>query len=134
MLEKLPFDEAVAMLENLQDQFKAGHWEPYALHESKWFDLTPEGKQRLYAAMFKPPYRLQQTLHIPKKYGMTFRFKCAEGCWTREPPYLFLIDIGISDDTECRKPGDPYVWEESHPVHRASTKPVAPKPAEGHAH
>lgn len=130
MLQKLPFDEAVAMLENLQNQFKAGRWEPYELHESRWFDLSPEGKQRLYAAMFTPPYRQQQTLHVPKKLGMTFRFKCAEGCWTREPPYLFLIDIGISDDTECREPGDPYVWDKSHPVHQPATKPVTTKPAE----
>ncbi|MFC4930333.1 hypothetical protein [Massilia sp. GCM10023247] len=28
MLDPLPFDEAVAILENLQNQFKAGGWEP----------------------------------------------------------------------------------------------------------
>lgn len=128
MLEKLPFDEAVTMLEDLQNQLKAGRWEPYELHESKWFDLTPEGKQRLYAAMFKPPYHQQQTLHVPKKYGMTFRFKCAEGCWTRELPYLFLIDIGISGDTECREKGDPYLWDDSHPARHASTQAVKSTP------
>lgn len=125
MLDKLPFDKAVAMLEDLQNQFKAGGWVPYELHQSRWFDLTPEGKQRLHAAMLQPPYHQQQTLHVPKKYGMTFRFKCAEGCWTREPPYLFLIDIGISDDTECREPGDPEIWDKSHPANQAPTKPAA---------
>jgi hypothetical protein len=124
MLDALPFDQAVAVLEQLQNQFKAGHWEPYELHESKWFDLRPDGKRRLYEAMFKPPYHQQQTLHVPKKYGMTFRFKCAEGCWTREPPYRFLIDIGIGDDTECRVPGDPYLWDKSHPARQLSAKPV----------
>lgn len=131
MLEKLPFDQTVALLENLQSHFKAGGWQPYENHKSEWFDLTPDGVQRLYTAMFKPPYHQQQTLHIPKKYGMTFRFKCAEGCWTREPPYLFLIDIGISDDTECREPGDPYLWDKSHPAHKASAEPSTAKLPDG---
>lgn len=129
MLDKLPFDQAVAVLENLQNQFKAGGWEPYELHRSKWFDLTPAGKKRLRAAMFEPPFHQQQTLRIPKKYGMTFRFLCAEGCWTREPPYLFLIDVGVSDDTEGREPGDPHVWDKSHPANQAGTEPVQPEPA-----
>jgi hypothetical protein len=35
MLDKLPFDEAVAVLENLQNQFKAGGWEPWEDRTSK---------------------------------------------------------------------------------------------------
>ena len=54
MLDPLPFDEAVAILENLQNQFKAGGWEPWENDDSTWFDLTPEGKKRLYARMFEP--------------------------------------------------------------------------------
>jgi len=96
MLEKLTFDEAVAVLENLQNQFKAGGWEPWANNDSSWFDLSPEGKKRLYARMFEDGYYMQTTtLRIPKLYGMIFRLKCDEGCWTREPPYRFLIDIGL---------------------------------------
>jgi hypothetical protein len=99
MLDKLPFDEAVAVLANLQDQFKAGGWEPYKGDDSEWFDLTPEGKKRLYERMFEPGYAQEASLRVPKKYGMTFRLKCAEGCWTREPPYKFLIDVGVGIDT-----------------------------------
>ena len=130
MLDKLDFDQAVAVLENLQNQFKAGGWEPYAVHRSKWFDLTPDGKKRLHAAMFEPPFYQQQTLRVPKKYAMTFRFLCAEGCWTREPPYLFLIDIGVSDDTEGREPGDPPIWDKSHPANHAVTEPAQPERAD----
>lgn len=100
MLKKLPFDEAIAVLENLQNQFKAGGWEPYKGDDSDWFDLTPEGKKRLYARMFEPGYAQEASLRIPKRYGMTFRLKCAEGCWTREPPYKFLIDVGVGVDTQ----------------------------------
>jgi hypothetical protein len=110
MLEPLPFDEAVTILEHLQNQFKAGGWVPWAESDSRWFDLTPEGKKRLHARMFEPGYMETTSLHIPNLYGMTFRLKCSEGCWTREPPYLFLIDIGIGDDYGW-KPGDPFRWE-----------------------
>lgn len=125
MLDKLPFDEAVAMLEDLQSQFKAGGWVPYKDDGSRWFDLTPEGKKRLHAAMFKPPFLEQYTLRVPKKYAMTFRILCAEGCWTREPPYLFLIDIGVGTDVHGSKLGDPEIWEKSHPANRAATQSVA---------
>lgn len=124
MLDKLPFDKAVAVLEDLQNQFKAGGWTPYKDDGSRWFDLTPEGKKRLHAAMFEPPFREHYTLRVPKKYAMTFRFKCAEGCWTREPPYLFLIDVSISTDSHGSEPGDPEIWDESHPARQLSTKPV----------
>jgi hypothetical protein len=105
MLDKLPFDEAVAVLENLQNQFKAGGWEPWKDDGSKWFDLTPDGKKRLYERMFEPGYMQTAILRIPKKYSITFRLFCAEGCWTREPPYKFLIDVGVGVDTEGWVPG-----------------------------
>jgi hypothetical protein len=124
MLDNLPFDEAAALLENLQNQFKAGGWEPWTVDGSTWFDLTPEGKKRLYARMFEPGYMQTAILRIPKKYGMTFRLKCAEGCWNRKPPYKFLIDVGVSDDIEGREPGDPEVWEQSHPAHQAPPRPA----------
>lgn len=97
MLDKLPFDEAVAVLENLQNQFKAGGWEPWKNDRSAWFDLTPEGKKRLYERMFEPPYGQTEELCVPKKYAMTFRLQCAEGCWTHQPPYKFLVDVGVGD-------------------------------------
>ena len=106
MLNKLPFDEAVAILENLQNQFKAGGWEPWEVDDSTWFDFTPDGKKRLYARMFEPGYMETQSLRVPKKYGMTFRLWCAEGCMTREPPYLFLIDVGVGSDVYGWEPGD----------------------------
>jgi hypothetical protein len=116
MLEELAFDEAVAILENLQNQFKAGGWEPWANDDSVWFDLTAEGKKRLYARMFEPGYAQEASLRIPKLYGMVFRLKCTEGCWTREPPYKFLIDVGVGDDVFGWEKGDPNVWDSSHPA------------------
>jgi hypothetical protein len=107
MLDRLTFDEAVAVLENLQYQFKKGGWEPWTGNESKWFDFTPEGKRRLYEAMFKGGGMESTELRVPNKYAMTFRLWCAAKCATREPPYLFLIDIGISGDTYAQSDDKP---------------------------
>jgi hypothetical protein len=124
MLDKLSFDEAVAVLENLQNQFKAGGWEPWAGDGSKWFDLTPEGKKRLYKRMFEPGYSQSAELRVPNKYEMVFRLKCTDGCWPGEsPPYLFLVDIGLGSDILEWKPGDPEVWDKSFPGAMPSTAP-----------
>lgn len=109
MMDPLPFDEAVAILENLQNQFKVGGWEPRKKNDSTWYDLTPEGKKRLYARMFEPGYMVWNDLRVPELYSMIFRLKCVEGCWTREPPYRFLIDIGLGDDDD-REPRDLFRW------------------------
>jgi hypothetical protein len=116
MLDTLPFDEAVAVLENLQNQFKAGGWEPWEGDGSTWFDLTPEGKKRLYERMLEPGYSQSAELRVPKKYSITFRLKCAEGCWTHEPPYRFLVDIGVGDD------GHEW-WDEEDPKTRPRIRP-----------
>jgi len=110
MLQKLPFEQAVAVLENLQNQFKAGGWEPWKDDDSDWFDFTPEGKKRLYARMLEPQYVRSISLRVPKKYGMTFRLWCAKGCATRKPPYLFLIDVGVGSDTADWKAAEPMNW------------------------
>lgn len=98
MLKKLPFDEAVAVLEDLQNQFKRGGWSPWEANESEWFDLTPAGKKRLYERMFEAGYSQMTQLRIPGKYSMIFRLQCEEGCWTRQPPYRFLVDVGVGED------------------------------------
>ncbi|UGQ45829.1 hypothetical protein [Massilia endophytica] len=122
MLEKLSFDQAVVVLEDLQKQFKAGGWEPWEKDGSKWFDLSPEGKKRLYRRMFEPGYSQSAELRVPKKYEMTFRLKCTDGCWPGEaPPYLFLVDVGVGADTVGSEPGDPEVWEETYPGRVVST-------------
>jgi hypothetical protein len=100
MPDPLPFNEAVAILENLQNRFKARGWEPWAPNGSTWFDLTPEGKKRLYARMFKPEYFEETNLRAPKMYGLTIQLKCTESCRSRTPPYLFYINIGVGNDYE----------------------------------
>jgi hypothetical protein len=135
MLDKLSFDQAIAVLENLQNQFKAGGWEPWTVDGSVWFDLAPEGKKRLYQRMFEPGYSQSAELRVPKKYGMTFRLKCTDGCWPDEkPPYLFLIDVGVGYDTADREPGAPQVWDKSFPGNAVPTAPARFRCPDGGAH
>jgi hypothetical protein len=98
MIDPLPFDEAVAVVEKLQNQFQRGGWVPWEADESEWFDLTPAGKKRLYERMFERGYYQSAELRVPGKYSTIFRLKCMQGCWTREPPYRFLVDVGIGED------------------------------------
>lgn len=125
MLEKLRFEQAVVILENLQNQFKSGGWQPWAVDDSKWFDLSPAGRQRLYQRMFEPGHSQSAELRVPKKYGMVFRLKCTDGCWPGEkPPHLFLIDVGLSPDNVGHESGDPEVWEKSFPANVVSPGPA----------
>ncbi|MEW6371786.1 MAG: hypothetical protein AB1584_12680 [Pseudomonadota bacterium] len=136
MLDKLPFDQAVSILENLQNQFRAGGWEPRTVGAgNKWFDLTPDGKKRLYQRMFEPGYSQTAELRVPKKYGMTFRLKCTDGCWPDEkPPHLFLIDVSVGMDTFGSEPEDPEVWDHSFPGNAAPTGPARFSCPAGRAH
>lgn len=61
--------------------------------------------------MFEPGYMETTNLRVPKMYGMTFRLKSTEGCWTREPPYLFLIDIGVGADVYGAEHDEWRRWE-----------------------
>lgn len=76
--------------------------------------------------MFKPGYMETTNLRVPKLYGMIFRLKCNEGCWTREPPYLFLIDIGVGDDVYGWKSGEPMRWERPEGAVTGSSVPDKP--------
>lgn len=101
MLHPLPFDEAVEVLAQLQKQFQAGGWQPWVKSASRWFDLTPEGRQRLHQAMKAQGWAEGQELVVPGKYAMIFRLKCTAGCADVPGPERYLIDIGLGHATDA---------------------------------
>jgi hypothetical protein len=109
MLKPLPFDEAVDILAQLQWQFQAGGWQPWTNSASRWFDLTPAGRQRLHQTMHEPGWAEWQELVVPGKYSMTFRLKCTAGCANVPGPERYLIDIGLgrADDAPYEYPNAP---------------------------
>jgi len=82
MLKKLPFDQAVELLGQLQQQFQRGGWQPWAGNGSVWFDLSPAGKKQLHDNLrdIRHGWAEEAWLIVPDKYGITFRIKCAANC------------------------------------------------------
>lgn len=108
MLKTLPFDEAVEVLAQLQQQFQAGGWQPWDKSESRWFDLTPAGRRRLHQRMHEPGWAEGQELVVPGKYAMIFRLKCTAGCAGVPGPERFLIDVGLGRASDA-------IYEYPHP-------------------
>lgn len=97
MLKPLPFDEAIELLAQLQQQFQAGGWQPWKDNDSSWFDLTPAGRQHLHEALLKRGTVRGQELIVPCKYSMIFRLYCLAGCANVPGPERYLIDVGLGN-------------------------------------
>jgi hypothetical protein len=94
MLEKLPLNEAIAVIEFLQKQFQAGGWQ--LGEESSWIDVDMKNREALRASLHKNFEIIQ--LVAPKKYSAIINFYCAENCDSRLGVDLYLIDIGVCKD------------------------------------
>jgi hypothetical protein len=95
MLDPLPFDEAIALLNRLQADFKRARWHPTQTSADgppDWFDTrSPEGIKELRVGG-------SRELSATERYRMDFNFKCWEEC-RPEPSAksLYLIDVSIGD-------------------------------------
>lgn len=101
MLRPLPFDKAIAILTNLQAQFQAGGWQPWAPSESHWYDLSPQGRVRLHHALHDEGWYPGQELIVPGKYSMIFRIYCKSGCGKDTGLERYLIDVGLGHDYDA---------------------------------
>lgn len=99
MLEALPFEETIGIVERLQAQFKRGGWTPWRYDGSEWFDLSPAGRRRL-SQQLAADYSVINTLHVPERYSMSMTIKCARDCDDTQDAARFLIDIGIISDID----------------------------------
>jgi hypothetical protein len=96
MLDALPFDEAIALLNRLQADFKKAGWEPIERSGERpptWFDTqTVVGLAGLRAGSTRE-------LVVRDKYGMDFNFKCWDEC--RPAPNaksVYLIDVSVGPE------------------------------------
>jgi hypothetical protein len=101
MLDPLPFNEAIALLNRLQADFKKAGWEPIERSGERpptWFDTQ--------TAMGLAELRTGNTreLVVGDKYRMYFNFKCWDECYP-EPnaKSVYLIDVSIGDMLVSRK-------------------------------
>jgi hypothetical protein len=95
MLDPLPFDEAIALLNRLQADFKKAGWQPIRTSADgppDWFDTrSPEGIKELRVGG-------SRELSATKRYRMDFNFKCWEEC-RPEPSAksVYLIDVSMGE-------------------------------------
>jgi hypothetical protein len=101
MLDPLPFNEAIALLNRLQADFKKAGWQPTQTSADgppNWFDTrSPEGLAELRVGG-------SRELSVPKMYRMDFNFKCWDECYPKpNAKSVYLIDVGIGDMLVPRK-------------------------------
>ena len=94
MLEPRRFPEAVEVLAQVQERFRAGGWVPWVGNQSEWFDLSPKGRESLHAELLRYS-QSEQWVVVPKRnLRSLLRIKCVEDCDDTDDA-LYLIDVGI---------------------------------------
>lgn len=96
MLEALPFNEAIALVNRLQADFKQAGWEPIERSGERppsWFDTaSPAGLAELRRGSTRE-------LVVPHKYAMYFNFKCWDNCSPApNEKSVYLIDVSMGPD------------------------------------
>jgi hypothetical protein len=96
MLEALPFDEAIALVNRLQADFRRGGWEPIERSGERppaWFDTSsPAGLAELRRGSTRE-------LVVPHKYMMYLNFKCWDKCSpVPNEKSVYLIDVSMGAD------------------------------------
>jgi hypothetical protein len=99
MLEALPFELAVTLLEELQTTFRNAGWRPMKRREGNdWLDTSSDNRAKLQKELFIYSANTVE-LVVPGKYGMFLNIKCFDGCDGQAPEAAkYLIDVSISKD------------------------------------
>jgi hypothetical protein len=96
MLESLPFEKAIRLMNRLQADFKKSGWKPVkpcGERAPSWFDSTsPAGLAELRRGSTRE-------LVVPRKYAMYFNFTCWDNCSPApNDKSVYLIDISMGPD------------------------------------
>lgn len=97
MLETLPFDQLVPLLNHVQKLLKTSGWVSQD-DRFTWINLDSElEKNALQDLLFKQV--VVMTLRIPHKYGLSLNIKCYARCNEHNPKTAkYLIDISVGRD------------------------------------
>lgn len=98
MVETLPFDQAVKLLEDLQSMFRDAHWLPEPVEGNDWIKVQSDNEKRqLQAKLFDQADGV--ILLVPHKYSLLMHIKCYARCDERDVKTArYLIDVGLSRD------------------------------------
>jgi len=103
MLETLPFDQLIPLLDHVQEMLKSAGWIPKDDNENyTWIKTGSEADRKaLQSLLFRKA--VTATLLIPHKYGMSLIVKCYARCAERDPNTArYLIDVSVGRDYSNR--------------------------------
>ena len=103
MLETLPFDQLIPLLDHVQEMLKSSGWiAEYGDERHSWFKVESESdRSALQSLLFDQA--VSATLLIPHKYGMSLIVKCYARCAERDPNTArYLIDVSVGRDYSNR--------------------------------
>jgi hypothetical protein len=95
MLDALPFDNAIALVNRLQADFRRGGWEPIERSGERppsWFNTASA------AGLVELRRGSTRELVVPHKYAMYFNFKCWTDCGpapNEKSRYLIDVSMGV---------------------------------------
>lgn len=99
MLETLPFDQLIPLLDQLQEQLKTAYWAPKDDNEDFGWIKTSNDAERNTLQNLLFDHAVTAMLLIPHKYGMSLIVKCYARCSERNPKTAkYLIDVSIGKD------------------------------------
>jgi len=98
MLETLPFDQLVVVLDQLQSQLKNAGWVEWNTETNPWVNTADEASRKtLQAELFD--HVMVTVLLIPHKYSLALNVKCYARCDERDPKTAkYLIDVSVGKD------------------------------------
>ena len=103
MLETLPFDQLIPLLDHIQQMLKKSGWIPeFEGERHSWFKIESEAdRNALQSLLFKQA--VTAALLVPRKYGMSLIVKCYARCDERDPNTArYLIDVSVGRDHSNR--------------------------------
>jgi hypothetical protein len=103
MLETLPFDQLIPLLDHIQQMLKKSGWIPeFEGERNSWFKIESEAdRNALQSLLFKQA--VTAALLVPRKYGMSLIVKCYARCDKRDPNTArYLIDVSVGRDYSHR--------------------------------
>ncbi|WP_255142122.1 hypothetical protein [Pseudomonas mandelii] len=98
MLETVPFDQLIVVLDQLQNQLKNAGWVLWNAERNPWVETaTEDDKRTLQAELFD--HVVVAVLLIPHKYSLALNVKCYARCDERNPKTAkYLIDVSVGSD------------------------------------
>ena len=99
MLETLPFDQLIPLLDHIQQMLKKSGWIPRDDQENyTWIKTGSEAdRNALQSLLFNKA--VTATLLVPRKYSMSLIVKCYARCNEHDPSTAkYLIDVSVGMD------------------------------------